>query len=59
MLETFYGHTTKRTMATELTKKQRQAEEGAVVGVGDVVSIPMKLFRKEQSLVLGCFSVFF
>jgi hypothetical protein len=28
------------------------------VGVGDVVSIPMKLFRKEQSLVLGCFSAF-
>jgi hypothetical protein len=26
--------------------------------VGDVVSIPMKLFRKELSLVLGCFSVF-
>jgi hypothetical protein len=33
MLEAFYGHTTNRTMATELTKNKGK-EESVVVGVG-------------------------
>jgi hypothetical protein len=38
-------------------KEQRQAKEGVVVvGVGRYREIPMKLLRKEQWLVLWCFS---
>ena len=56
VLETFYGHTTKRTMATELTKNKSKQKKALLWESEDIVSIPMKLLRKEQSLVLWCFS---
>ena len=44
-------------MATELTKNKSKQKKALFWESGDIVSIPIKLFRKEQSSVLGCFSV--
>src|SRR5450756_1048064 len=44
-------------MATELTKNKSKQKKALLWESGDIVSIPIKLFRKEQSSVLGCLSV--